>query len=78
MPRTSSRPNRLRSERLRRTWSQEQLADLSGHHQPEISDYETGRTFPRPESIKRLANAFGVPDDVVFRWLIEEAEEDAA
>lgn len=75
MPTNRSPVNRLRTERTKRGWTQDQLADLSGHHQPEISIYETGGAFPRPESIQKLADAFGVPADVVYRWLLEPAEE---
>lgn len=66
--------NRLRTERQRRGWTQDDLAEKAGLHQPEVSGYERG-VWPGKESATRLADAFGVPVDVVYRWLLEPAEE---
>lgn len=75
---TERTPNRLRTERLARGWSQEQLGAAAGIAQPNISEYETGAAFPMPETIDRLAAVFEVGSEVVFRWLREPASEVAA
>ena len=42
-------------------WSQEEMADRARMAQRQISDYETGKTAPEPESLARLTAAAGVP-----------------
>ena len=68
-------PNRLRTERELRGWSQGELADKSGLYQPDISNYETGAVFPGPKNAARLAEAFGVPTPVIYRWVLEPWQE---
>lgn len=70
-------PNRLRSERQARGWSQDELAERAGLHQPDVSGYERG-VFPTVENIDRLASAFDVAPDEIFRWLREPAAGEAA
>ncbi len=67
-------PNRIRTERQLRGWTQEELAHRAELYQRDISLYETG-TFPGPENASCLAKAFGVPTPVIYRWLLEPAEE---
>lgn len=63
-------PNRIRTERQLRNWTQEELAEKSGLRQPHISLYETG-VFPTPATARKLARAFDVPVPVIYRWLLE-------
>ncbi|WP_053983389.1 helix-turn-helix domain-containing protein [Niameybacter massiliensis] len=62
---------RIRKERLQRGWSQENLADKLGMTKNAVSSYETEKTEPNIEILKRLSNIFdctidyltGVSDD---------------
>lgn len=62
---------RLRSERK---WSQTKLGEILGASDPDaegaeqayISQIETGTRWPRPETLKRLAEAFGVSQSELF------------
>ena len=46
--------------------SQCELARRAGIRQPLVSELETGRLFPGEEISKRLADALGVPPEVLF------------
>jgi len=70
--------NRLGDERRKREWKQEDLAAASGISVPMISRYETGAAFPQPDNIDKLAAAFEVAADEIFRWLREPSEGAAA
>ena len=74
---TKDAPKRLRRERTERGWSQAELARRSGIRQSHLSTYENGHVFPDHRNIRRLANAFQVPEAEVFGWL-REGQEDAA
>jgi transcriptional regulator with XRE-family HTH domain len=69
--------NRVRTERRKRGWSQDDLADRSGLPQPSISQYERG-VMPSPDNIDRIAGAFNVEPATVFSWLREPVTDDAA
>lgn len=51
---------RIKELRRLRRLSQEDLAATVGTSQRELSGYETGTVFPRPERIEELALALGV------------------
>jgi transcriptional regulator with XRE-family HTH domain len=48
---------KIKFERIKRNWSQEQLAELSNISIHGISNIETGRTDIKYSNILRLANA---------------------
>lgn len=72
---TKGTPNRLRAERSKRGWLQADLAARTGLAPSVVSVYENSNVFPDPKNIGRLADAFGVAPDEVFRWLLEPAEK---
>ena len=51
---------KIKFERIKRNWSQEQLAELSNISIHGISNIETGKTDIKYSNILRLANAFSV------------------
>ena len=51
---------RVREERTRRSWTQEQLAEKAETHLSFIGQLERGVKKPSLVTIKKLANAFGV------------------
>lgn len=51
---------RLHQERNRLNLTQEQLGELVGIDKRTISLYENGRSFPRKETLKRLAEKLGI------------------
>ena len=57
---------RLKVERLKRGWSQTELAFKSKVAISEISRIETGRLQPYPSQIKRLARALQVDAAVLL------------
>ncbi|HLJ32132.1 MAG TPA: tetratricopeptide repeat protein [Ktedonobacteraceae bacterium] len=55
-------PNqRLRDERLRRGWSQQEVADLIGTTANNVSRWELGTTSPDPFFRAKLCDLFGLP-----------------
>ena len=59
---------RIRYERLRRGWSQEQLGRLSHIHQPVIAYIELGRVLPSDDELTSLARALGIsPPSVLLK-----------
>lgn len=63
-PDTPSR--RLRLERIARSLTQQELADLAAIRQADLSLFELGRMNPTPEELRRLATALGVSADVLL------------
>ncbi len=59
---------RVKELRVRRGFSQEQLADLSGLSLRTIQRVENGETVPRGDTLKRLAVALQVSPDEIFDW----------
>ncbi len=56
--------NKIRTIRLEKGWTQQELADKSGVPQPTISQIEKGnRKYPTHETIKKIARALGVDID---------------
>ena len=63
---------RIRSLRLERGLTQEQLAKLASVAQPTLSQYESGHAHPSLRAAKRIALALGVSLDS----MIDEDEEE--
>ncbi len=57
--------------RKKKGWRQDDLAKQIGVARSVISDYETGKTLPKPERMRKLAEVLGVD----FKLLLEKAEE---
>jgi transcriptional regulator with XRE-family HTH domain len=67
----------LREARLRRLWSQRELAKRAGVAQRTIVEAELRRQVPKLGTMRKLAEALGVPPGEVdeFRAAIEAAIE---
>jgi transcriptional regulator with XRE-family HTH domain len=50
--------------------SQVELARKTKYRQPQISDWFTGRKFPKPETIHELAEAMGMQSEDLARMLM--------
>ena len=59
--------DRIRRMRLARGLTQNDLAARTGISQPQISEYERGRSIPGAEYLVRVARLFGVTAE----WLVE-------
>lgn len=55
---------RLREDR---SLTQAQLAEMSGLSVTAVAHFETGRRWPKPESIKAIADAFRVKQEDLFK-----------
>jgi DNA-binding XRE family transcriptional regulator len=64
----------VRTFRLERGWSQEQLAEMCGWAQARISEIEAGKQDRRLETLQKLATAFGVTPESMLREDLVEAE----
>jgi tetratricopeptide (TPR) repeat protein/DNA-binding XRE family transcriptional regulator len=53
--------DRLRRERERRHWTQEELAGRIDGSVPSVSRWENGRASPQPEMLQKLTALFGMP-----------------
>ncbi len=63
---------RLKGARLRRVWSQEDLAAAAGVPVVTISRIENGHAQPRPSTVRKLASAL----DVDPGWLLFGDEQE--
>ena len=70
----------LREVRLRRFWSQRELAKRAGVAQRTIVEAELGRQVPHLATMRKLAEALGVDPIEVdeFRAAVEAAVEEKA
>jgi ribosome-binding protein aMBF1 (putative translation factor) len=50
----------MKIERLKRQWSQTQLAARAALSASDVSKFESGRMVPYPAQAKRLANVLGL------------------
>jgi len=57
---------RIKEERKRKNMSQDELADILGMKRTNVSNYESGRTIPPGDVLKRLAEIFGVESDYIL------------
>ena len=60
------RPIHLRAWRLRRAWSQQDLADAAGVRRATITEVENGKRNPRPSTVRKLAKALGLKPEQLF------------
>ena len=66
IPRPDTPSRRLRLERVARSLTQQQLADMAAVRQADLSLFELGRMNPTPEELQRLAAALGLAADVLL------------
>lgn len=64
--------NRIKNLRIRKGFSQEELAEIAGLSLRTIQRIENGETEPRGDSLKRLARAFEVTPDEILDWDVYE------
>jgi transcriptional regulator with XRE-family HTH domain len=58
--------SKMKAERLRRHWSQTQLAARAALSTSDVSKFESGRMNPYPVQARRLAKALGLrPDELL-------------
>lgn len=62
----------IKEMRLRKNWSQEQLAQKLGITRQSISMWETGMTDPQGESLTKLAKVFSIPREELVEILSKE------
>lgn len=58
---------RLKMEREKRNWSQEQLAEKIYVSRQSVSKWETGKNYPSIEIIIKLSDVFGITIDELLR-----------
>lgn len=63
---------RVKELRQKRGWSQEELAENSGLSLRTVQRIEGGETEPRGDTLKRLAESFGVSPDEIIDWASKE------
>ena len=52
---------RIRAERLKRSWTLDRMSKLTGLKVPNLSRLESGRHLPSLETLEKVADAFDVP-----------------
>ncbi len=57
----------LRMERLKRGWTQEDVANMLNMGRASYAQYETGKTIPTTENIIKLAQIYRVPTDYLLQ-----------
>ena len=60
--------NRIKNLRIRKSFSQEELAEISGLSLRTVQRIENGESEPRGDSLKQLATAFEVSPDEILDW----------
>lgn len=66
---------KLREVRERKFLSQQELADRAETTKANISRLERGEQQPRPSTIRKLAEALGVPPEELIDWTARPTEE---
>lgn len=69
---TSNLSQKLKELRLRKGFSQEQLADSAQINLRTVQRIEGGETEPRGDTLKRLANALNITPDELIDWAEHE------
>jgi len=67
-------PSRLRTARLRRMLTQEELARRAGTTEATVNRLENGLQRPRISTVRKLADVLGVPPDELIDWEGAESE----
>lgn len=68
---------RLYKLMISKGWRQSELARRSGLPRDSISTYMRAKTFPTPQSVKKLADALGVePTDILPNYIEGSIDED--
>lgn len=67
---------KIRKEREKLGLSQQELAELIGVHQYNISDFETGRIEPNVKTLIKLADAFHITIDDLLSHKKETKKKD--
>lgn len=57
---------RLKEERIKRGWTQLELAFKTKIHPPLISQLESGKIYPYPSYKRKLEKIFGIDGDKLF------------
>lgn len=57
----------LRMERLKRGWTQEDVANMLNMGRASYAQYETGKIIPTTENIIKLAQIYRVPTDYLLQ-----------
>ena len=71
-PKTDGLAERLKELRKAKEWSQQQLATEAGVHYTHIGRYERGQAVPATETLRKLAEAFGVSLDFLVDGSTDE------
>lgn len=66
---------RLAEERQRRGWSRCELARRAKMHPADVGKLEAGKIFPYPAWRRRLAEALGVPEEVLFEEVADRGAQ---
>lgn len=67
---------KLREVRERKFLSQQELADRAETTKANISRLERGEQQPRPSTIRKLAEALGVPPEELIDWTARDEKSD--
>lgn len=59
--------DKIKEERLKKEWTQEQLAQLLNVSRSTVSSWEVGRNYPDLETIVAISDLFGLPLDKLLR-----------
>ena len=70
---TEGLPGRLRTLRLRKGWTQTQLAEAVGVHQSHVGRFERGASQPTADVLRRIADIMGVTADFLLHGTAEES-----
>jgi putative transcriptional regulator len=65
--------NTLKVERAKKNWTQAELAERIGVSRQAVNAIETGKFVPSTLLALKMANAFGVPVEIIFQ--LEETDE---
>ncbi|MEO1771320.1 helix-turn-helix domain-containing protein [Candidatus Enterococcus ferrettii] len=59
--------DKIKEQRLKKEWTQEQLGQLLNVSRPTISSWEVGRNYPDLEMIVAISDLFGISLDKLLR-----------
>lgn len=69
---------RLRAERERQDLTVQWVADRVGVRKQSVSEWETGKSRPGPQAVRKWVKALGVPEAEADEWLDLRVEEEVA